>query len=161
MTVDTPTLLSPSLSRRSFEFSRLVRTGGKIAVVTALAVAVGTFFVLMLTDFRGLQELGFISGVSILLAWVSMMTVFPAVLVIVDRRHSATAGAAIPRALRLASMRVPLVDQIPRAAPGAAALLCASTPAWAGWCLRSGAGCLYCRVNSPSRCCPGRAGADR
>jgi uncharacterized protein len=74
----------------------------------------GTFFVLMLTDFRGLQELGFIAGVSILLAWVAMMTVFPAVLVIVDRRHSSTAGAAIPRALRLESMRVPLVDQITR-----------------------------------------------
>ena len=47
MTVDTPTLLSPAISRRSFEFSRLVRTGGYIAVVAALAVAVGTFFVLM------------------------------------------------------------------------------------------------------------------
>ncbi|MEK7836763.1 MAG: MMPL family transporter, partial [candidate division NC10 bacterium] len=37
----------------------------------------GTFFVLMLTDFRGIQELGFIAGSSILLAWVSMMTFFP------------------------------------------------------------------------------------
>ncbi|MGH7331531.1 MAG: MMPL family transporter, partial [Candidatus Rokuibacteriota bacterium] len=74
----------------------------------------GTFFVLMLTDFRGLQELGFISGVSILLAWVAMMTVFPAVLVIVDRRRAATAGAAIPRAMRLESIHVPLVDQITR-----------------------------------------------
>ncbi len=52
--------------------------------------AAGTFFVLMLTDFRGLQELGFISGTAILLAWVAMITVFPAVLVVVDRRHAAT-----------------------------------------------------------------------
>src|SRR6266849_831352 len=44
----------------------------------------GTFFVLMLTDFRGIQELGFIAGTSILLAWLSMMTLFPAVLVLVD-----------------------------------------------------------------------------
>ena len=29
--------------------------------------AAGTFFVLMLTDFRGLQELGFIAGTAILL----------------------------------------------------------------------------------------------
>ena len=47
MTVDTPTFLNPSISRRSFEFTRLVRTGGYIAVVAALAVAVGTFFLLM------------------------------------------------------------------------------------------------------------------
>ena len=50
--------------------------------------AAGTFYVLMLTDFRGLQELGFISGTAILLSWVAMMTVFPAVLVLVDRRHA-------------------------------------------------------------------------
>src|SRR5690606_105660 len=47
MTVDTPTLLNPGVSRRAFEFSRVVRTVGYIAVVTAMAVAVGTFFVLM------------------------------------------------------------------------------------------------------------------
>jgi hopanoid biosynthesis associated RND transporter like protein HpnN len=86
----------------------------------------GTFFVLMLTDFRGLQELGFISGVSILLAWVAMMTVFPAVLVILDRRHDALAAAAIPRAMKLESIHVPLVDQItrhPRTVLAVAALL--------------------------------------
>ena len=33
--------------------------------------AAGTFFVLMLTDFRGIQELGFIAGSAILLAWVA------------------------------------------------------------------------------------------
>jgi two-component system nitrogen regulation sensor histidine kinase NtrY len=47
MTVDTPTLLNPGVSRRAFEFSRVIRTVGYIAVVTAMAVAVGTFFVLM------------------------------------------------------------------------------------------------------------------
>ncbi len=41
MTVDTPTLLSPSISRRRFEFARLVRAVGYVAVVPALAVAVG------------------------------------------------------------------------------------------------------------------------
>src|SRR5262245_65674844 len=30
----------------------------------------GTFYVLMLTDFRGIQELGFIAGTAILMAWV-------------------------------------------------------------------------------------------
>jgi hypothetical protein len=47
MTVDTPTLLNPPISRRTFEFSRLVRTVGYVAVVSAMAVAVGTFFILM------------------------------------------------------------------------------------------------------------------
>jgi two-component system nitrogen regulation sensor histidine kinase NtrY len=47
MTVDTPTLLNPPLSRRTFEFSRLVRTVGYVGVVTAMVVAVGTFFILM------------------------------------------------------------------------------------------------------------------
>jgi len=47
MTVDTPTLLNPPISRRTFEFSRLVRTVGYVAVVSAMAVAIATFFILM------------------------------------------------------------------------------------------------------------------
>ena len=47
MTVDTPTLLNPGVNRRAFEFSRVVRTVGYVAVVTAMLVAIGTFFVLM------------------------------------------------------------------------------------------------------------------
>ena len=47
MTVDTPTLLNPPISRRAFEFSRVVRTVGYVAVVSAMAVAVATFFILM------------------------------------------------------------------------------------------------------------------
>jgi hypothetical protein len=77
--------------------------------------AAGTFFVLMLTDFRGLQELGFISGTAILLSWVAMITVFPAALVVVDRRrHGRATAPPLPRAMRLESIRVPFVDQISR-----------------------------------------------
>jgi two-component system nitrogen regulation sensor histidine kinase NtrY len=47
MTLDTPTVLNPGLNRRAFEFSRLVRTLGYVAVVMAMAVAVATFFILM------------------------------------------------------------------------------------------------------------------
>ena len=47
MTVDTPTLLNPGINRRAFEFSRVVRTVGYVAVVTAMLVAIATFFVLM------------------------------------------------------------------------------------------------------------------
>jgi hopanoid biosynthesis associated RND transporter like protein HpnN len=76
--------------------------------------AAGAFYVLMLTDFRGLQELGFVAGTAILLSWLAMMTVFPAALVVVDRRHEAPAAPAVPRAMRLESVRVPLVEQITR-----------------------------------------------
>lgn len=62
-----------------------LRTGPGM-LVGALTAA-GTFFVLMLTEFRGIQELGFIAGISILFAWLSMMTFFPAVLVLADRHQ--------------------------------------------------------------------------
>ena len=74
--------------------------------------AAGTFYVLMLTGFVGLKELGFIAGSAIFLAWVAMMTVFPATLVIYDRRHADRAGRTMPRAMALEHVRVPLVDWI-------------------------------------------------
>jgi hopanoid biosynthesis associated RND transporter like protein HpnN len=76
--------------------------------------AAGTFYVLGLTEFRGVQELGFVAGTAILLSWVSMMTVFPAVLVLVDRRHASRSGNAIPRALALERVHVPLVERLVR-----------------------------------------------
>ncbi len=76
--------------------------------------AAGTFYVLGLTEFRGVQELGFVAGTAILLSWVSMMTVFPAVLVLVDRRHANRSGNAIPRALALERVHVPLVERLVR-----------------------------------------------
>src|SRR6185436_16835761 len=72
--------------------------------------AAGTFFVLMATPFRGLQELGFIAGSAILLAWLAMMTVFPAALVVVDRRHLGRTGRTLPRAMALEHVRVPFLE---------------------------------------------------
>jgi hopanoid biosynthesis associated RND transporter like protein HpnN len=89
-------------------------------------IAAGTFYVLLLTDFRGLQELGFISGTALLLAWLAMMTVFPAALVVMDRRHVEATAARLPRAMTLEQMRVPLVDVIadhPRTVLAAAGLI--------------------------------------
>ena len=75
--------------------------------------AATTFYVLMLTDFRGLQELGFIAGTAILLAWLAMMTVFPAALVLVERRAPGAARPAeLPRTLALERIRVPLMDRV-------------------------------------------------
>src|SRR5205814_10719114 len=63
--------------------------------------AAGTFYVLCLPEFRGVQELGFIAGTAILLSWVAMITVFPATLVLVDHRHALRPSGTIPRAFAL------------------------------------------------------------
>jgi hopanoid biosynthesis associated RND transporter like protein HpnN len=72
----------------------------------------GTFYVLGFTEFRGIQELGFIGGTAIVLSWVAMMTVFPAALVLVDRRHASRPTGAIPRAIALERVQVPLVERL-------------------------------------------------
>jgi hypothetical protein len=55
-------------------------------IVFAALSAAGTFGVLTLTEFRGIVEFGFIAGTAILMALVAMLTLFPAVLVVLDRR---------------------------------------------------------------------------
>ena len=87
------------------------RRSGPGALLGALTAAC-TFYVLMATSFRGLQELGFIAGTAIFLAWIAMMTVFPAALMVLDRRHADRAGRTMPRAMALEHVRVPFVEQI-------------------------------------------------
>jgi hopanoid biosynthesis associated RND transporter like protein HpnN len=87
-----------------------VRSGP--GMLLGAATAAGTFYVLMLTDFRGVQELGFIAGTAIFLAWLGMMTVFPATLIVIDRRRAGRATAAMPRALVLERIHVPVVERI-------------------------------------------------
>jgi hopanoid biosynthesis associated RND transporter like protein HpnN len=86
------------------------RTGP--GMLAGALTAAGTFFVLMLTDFRGIQELGFIAGMAILIAWVGMMTLFPAILVFVDRHHADRPRGQRPRAHQLERIRVPLLDRL-------------------------------------------------
>ncbi|MDP2701551.1 MAG: MMPL family transporter, partial [Candidatus Rokubacteria bacterium] len=74
----------------------------------------GTFYVLMLTDFRGIQELGFIAGTAILMAWLGMITLFPALLVVVDRRHADRPRNQAPRAHALERIHVPVLDRLTR-----------------------------------------------
>ena len=90
---------------------RTAARSGPGTLLAALAAA-GTFFVLMLTSFRGIQELGFVAGISILLAWLGMMTLLPACLVVLDRRHGARPRDHAPAAHQLARIRVPLLDKI-------------------------------------------------
>ena len=86
------------------------RTGPGMLIGALTAAA--TFFVLMLTDFRGIQELGFIAGISILLAWLGMMTFFPALLVLADRRHAGRPRDQRPLAHQLARIHVPALDRL-------------------------------------------------
>jgi predicted RND superfamily exporter protein len=72
----------------------------------------GTFLVLMLTDFRGIQELGFIAGISILLAWLGTMTFLPALLVLVDRHHAARPWNDRPHDHLLRHVHVPALDRL-------------------------------------------------
>jgi hopanoid biosynthesis associated RND transporter like protein HpnN len=74
----------------------------------------GTFYVLMLTDFRGIQELGFIAGTAILMAWLGMMTLFPALLVVVDLHHAVRPRNQAPRAHALERINVPVLDRLTR-----------------------------------------------
>jgi uncharacterized protein len=51
--------------------------------------AAGTFLVLMLTDFRGIREFGLVSALAILMAFLSMLTLLPALLALASRGHPA------------------------------------------------------------------------
>ena len=98
--------------------------------------AAGTFYVLGLTEFRGVQELGFIAGTAILLSWLAMMTVFPATLVLLDRRHEVRAAGAIPRAIALERVHVPLMERL-AAYPKSVLLFAAALTALSVWGLRA------------------------
>ena len=68
--------------QQSFQYTgKAVSAGG---LTTALA-----FFAVMLADFRGIQELGFIAGSGVLLSLLSTFTVLPALLSLTKKRkHS-------------------------------------------------------------------------
>jgi hopanoid biosynthesis associated RND transporter like protein HpnN len=68
--------------REAFEVTAR-RTGP--GTLSGSLTAAASFYVLMATDFPGIRELGFIAGTSLLLAWLSMMTVLPALVVLTTR----------------------------------------------------------------------------
>jgi len=73
-------------------------------IVFAALSAAGTFGVLMLTEFCGIAEFGFIGALAILMALVAMLTMFPAFLLILDRsamRTRLSTDPQRPRAVRL------------------------------------------------------------
>ncbi len=106
------------------------------AILLGALTAAATFYVLMLTDFRGIKEFGFIAGSAIMLSWLSMMTLFPAVLVIMDRHHAERPRNQKPPAHQLERIRVPFLDRLTRfpvtvlAAAAVVTLACALALPW-------------------------------
>ena len=72
----------------------------------------GTFYVLMVTDFRGIQELGFIAGTAILMSCIGMVTLFPALLMLVDSHHAERPRNQAPRAHAIERIHVPVLDRL-------------------------------------------------
>lgn len=56
------------------------------AILTAALTTSIAFFSLTLTDFKGFSEFGFIVGSGIIMSFIAMTTVLPAVLVLADRK---------------------------------------------------------------------------
>ncbi len=102
------------LGRNLKEALELTAARSGPGILLGALTAAGAFYVLAFTDFRGIKELGFIAGTSILLAWLSMMTFFPALLVLVDRRHASRPKGTVPPALELEQIRVPFLERLTR-----------------------------------------------
>src|SRR5258705_15859 len=100
------------LGRNLKEAIEITATRSGPGMLLGAVTAGGTFYVLWLTDFRGVRELGFIAGTAIVLAWLATMTVFPAVLVLRDRRHAGRPTGTIPRAIALERVHVPFVERL-------------------------------------------------
>ena len=64
-------------------------------IVLGALTAAATFYVLLVTDFHGVQELGLIAGTALLSAFIAMVTVFPAALALLHGRG--VAGATTER----------------------------------------------------------------
>ncbi|RMF65197.1 MAG: hypothetical protein D6743_08275 [Calditrichaeota bacterium] len=65
---------------------KMACTTGKALMTTALTTSLA-FFSLMIMDFRGFSDLGFIAGVGILFALIAMVIVLPAFVILLDRIH--------------------------------------------------------------------------
>lgn len=75
---------------------RTAARSGPGILLGALTAAV-TFFIVMTAEFQGIRDFGLVSGTAILLSFASMVTVFPAAVVLIERWRSARhAGAVTP-----------------------------------------------------------------
>ncbi len=67
---------------------RTLMTHGLPGVLVGALTTAATFFAFLATDFRGMTELGFLTGSGILVFLLCVVFVFPALLVIIERRRS-------------------------------------------------------------------------
>jgi uncharacterized protein len=67
---------------------RTAARSGPGILLGALTAAV-TFYILMTAEFQGIRDFGFISGTAILLSFASMVIVFPAAVLLIDRWQKA------------------------------------------------------------------------
>src|SRR3984893_2523041 len=67
---------------------RTAARSGPAILLGALTAAVA-FYILSIAEFRGIRDFGLISGTAILLAFLSMLTVFPALLLLIERWQKA------------------------------------------------------------------------
>jgi len=88
------------------------RTGPGILLGALTAAA--TFYVLLLTDFHGVQELGFIAGTSLLAAFVSMLTVFPALLLLMGRRRASQGRSDVGSSVATRREGATLIESLSR-----------------------------------------------
>jgi predicted RND superfamily exporter protein len=95
---------------------RTAARSGPAILLGALTAAVA-FYILSIAEFRGIRDFGLISGTAILLAFLSMLTVFPAVLLLIERWQKAPRLRPVPgrRDARLLDMRTsgPSQSQVP------------------------------------------------
>jgi hopanoid biosynthesis associated RND transporter like protein HpnN len=85
----------------------LESTGASIA--TGGVTTAAAFYTLLLVDFKGLRELGFIAGSGVLVCLLSMLTFLPALLMLADGR-SLRRGALESHG----PLRVPLLERLAR-----------------------------------------------
>src|SRR4029453_2589606 len=89
---------------------RTAARSGPGILLGALTAAV-TFYILTIAAFSGIRDFGFISGPPILLAFLSMLTVFPATVLLLDRWR--WAPRLVPIAGRPDTQRAPDLNPLP------------------------------------------------
>ncbi len=64
-------------------FAVMYHTGG--SALTSAATVAATFFVLIVNDFKGFSEFGFIAGTGLVINYISYMLVFPSMLILTEK----------------------------------------------------------------------------
>lgn len=104
-----------ALGRRMAEAFDISAARSGPGILMGALTAAATFYTLILTDFHGVQEFGFVAGTALLTVFVAMLTVFPALLVLMARVRTRARPADDPR--RPAGIRaagVPFIESLTR-----------------------------------------------